>query len=211
MENETEQEQLEAIRKWWQENGKAIIAGLLIGLGGVIGWQQWGAWKVRQSEGASALYQQVTEAIQRGDSDDGGTFATELLADHAGSPYTALALFALAAKDVQEGKLESAGERYRWVVENSAQPEHAEIARLRLARVLLSEGDYSSALAALDAVAPAFRADADELKGDVYAAQGDSVRARDAYQAAVATLAMAGGSNPWLVMKLESLAASAAE
>jgi len=207
MENVTEQEQLEAIRKWWKENGKAIVAGLLIGLTGVIGWQQWNAWKVRQSEDASALYQKVTAAVQDGDSNEATSVAADLVADYEGSPYAALALFALAAKDIDEGRLDAARERYEWVIAKAAQPEHADIARLRLARILLAEGEHEAALGAIDVVGQSFRAEADELKGDVYAVQGDTGRAREAYQAAVATLAMEGGSNPWLIMKLEDLTA----
>jgi len=209
MENATEQEQLEAIRKWWKENGAAIVAGIVIGLGAVIGWQQWDAWQVRQAEGASALYQQATEAIQGGDADGAAAVVEQLVVDYGNSPYAALAQFALARKDIEQNDLQSAHERYRWVVENAAQPEHGDIARLRLARVLLTEGEHAAALGELGGTAPAFFAEVSELKGDIYAAQGDFERAREAYQAAVATLAIEGGSNPWLTMKLESLTAPA--
>lgn len=209
MENATEQEQLEAIRKWWKENGAAIVAGIVIGLGAVIGWQQWNAWQVRQSEGASALYQQAMEAIQGGDVDGAAIVVEELVVDYGGSPYAALAQFALAGNDIEQNRLQSARERYRWVVENGAQPEHVDIARLRLARVLLAEGEHAAALAELGGIASAFFAEVSELKGDIHAAQGDINSAREAYQSAVATLAIEGGSNPWLTMKLESVTAPA--
>ena len=73
MDDLSEREQLDAIKKWWSENGKAIVAGLIIGLGAVFGWQYWQRWQDRVAEEASALYSGV--AASTGVSSDIGSIA----------------------------------------------------------------------------------------------------------------------------------------
>src|SRR5690606_41345251 len=53
----TDEEQIEALRAWWRENGRAIIAGVVIAIVALIGWQQWDAYKQRRAELASQDYQ----------------------------------------------------------------------------------------------------------------------------------------------------------
>ncbi|MGU3844696.1 YfgM family protein, partial [Vibrio diabolicus] len=36
---DTEEQQVEAIKDWWKENGKAVIIGAVVGLGGLFGWR----------------------------------------------------------------------------------------------------------------------------------------------------------------------------
>ncbi len=205
MDHASDQEQLEALQKWWKENGMAIVGGLLLGLVGVGGWQYWQGWRVDQAETASALYERVTVAVDVGNDQEAESALKELAGSHSGSPYAALAAFAVAAEAIRADDLEAARTHLEWVVENGAVSEHREIARLRLARVLLAAGDPSGALAQLDAVGPVFRGESEELRGDVFVAQGDFERARQAYQTAAAEALLAGGDNPWLQMKLENL------
>ena len=35
-----EEEQLEAISQWWQENRTSVIAAVVLTLGGTVGWSQ---------------------------------------------------------------------------------------------------------------------------------------------------------------------------
>jgi predicted negative regulator of RcsB-dependent stress response len=205
MEQYSDQEQLEVIRKWWSENGKAIIGGLLLGLGGVLGWQFWQDHQRSAAEQASVLYFQLGEAIAGDKIEAAGLKGVVLREEYPGSPYAALAGLMLAAADIEAENLDGARTHLSWVVENARQPELADVARLRLARVLMAEDDYAAASARLDEVSAPYRAEADEIRGDMYVRQGEPDRARDAYQAARAALALAGGSNEWLEMKLNDL------
>jgi len=209
MEQYSDQEQLDAIRKWWSENGKAIVGGLLLGLGGVLGWQFWQNYQRSTAEEASAVYFQLEQALSGENAEEAGRKGMALQEDYPRSPYAALAGLALAASDIDADNLDSAKTHLAWVAEHAAQPELADVARLRLARVLLAEGDYAGALAGLDEVDTAYRAEADEIRGDIFMRQEQPERAREAYQAARAARMLSGGSSPWLDMKLNDIESAA--
>ena len=61
---ETDEEQLEALKKWWAENGKAVLVGVVLGLGAIFGWRGWISHEQGRSEAASALYEEVINAIE---------------------------------------------------------------------------------------------------------------------------------------------------
>jgi predicted negative regulator of RcsB-dependent stress response len=39
---ETEEQQVDAIKKWWHENGTMLIVGAVVGLAGLWGWRYYG-------------------------------------------------------------------------------------------------------------------------------------------------------------------------
>ena len=141
MENASDQEQLEAIRKWWNENGKAVVGGLLLGLGGVLGWQYWQDRERGLAEEASVLYFQTSESLAADNVAQGQSRGQALKQDYPGSPYAALAALALAARDVEAEQYDAAAVQLRWVVDNATQPELVDVARLRLARVMMAKGE----------------------------------------------------------------------
>jgi predicted negative regulator of RcsB-dependent stress response len=206
MDDLSEREQLDAIKKWWHENGKAIIAGLVIGLGAVFGWQYWQKWQEQVAEEASALYRGVVAGTNL--SAEGNTQLEALKDEHTNSPYAALAAMMVAAHQVEENQLDEARAQLQWAVDNASQSELANVSRLRLARVLWALGEGDSALSQLDAVDKPFLSIADEIRGDIYLEMGDADKARSAYQAAQGALSLKGASNPWLQMKLEDLTQS---
>ena len=55
----TEEQQLEDLKKWWKENGRSITVGLVLGIGGVVGWTSWRAYDNAQAEKASIVYEQL--------------------------------------------------------------------------------------------------------------------------------------------------------
>ena len=59
----TDQQQAEKLQRWWKENGAFVIAGLVIGIGGLFGWRQWEDYKLAQAENASAAYEQLVLVI----------------------------------------------------------------------------------------------------------------------------------------------------
>lgn len=208
MDDLSEREQLDAIKKWWHENGKAIIAGLVVGLGAVFGWQYWQKWQQQVAEEASALYRGVVAGANL--TADGNDQLQALKEDHSGSPYAALAAMNVAARQVEDKQLDKAREQLEWAADNASQSELANVSRLRLARVLWALGERETALSQLGAVEKPFRSIADEIRGDIYLEMGDADKARSAYQAAQSALSLKGAGNPWLQMKLEDLARNAA-
>ena len=69
----TEEEQVEALGRWWKENGRSMVVAVVVALGGVFGWQAWQANELRQQEQASDLYQVLLQAIGAQDATPGGT------------------------------------------------------------------------------------------------------------------------------------------
>ncbi len=203
--NLSEEEQVEALKKWWKENGKSVVAGIVIGLGGVFGWQYWSQHQQQVAEQASLQFEQLTDSVAAG-SAAAVAQANALIAAYGDSAYARFAALDLAKVKFQQGDVAGAKEQLRWVVANADDQALQQIARLRLARLLLDEGGLDEALS-LIAQAPTddFRGDFAELRGDIALKKGDRTAARQAYGEALEYKV----SNSALVqMKFDDLAAA---
>ena len=204
--NQTEEQQVEAIKKFWQDNGNAIIAGLVIGLGGFIGFNLYQDHKIEQETKVADAYQAIVEDA----AEDSATFAEAakaFIAENGDSSYVALTAFALA-KTAADAKDWVEAEKQLSLAADKAPEEGIKgIALVRLARVLVQQEKYAEALDVLGKPMPAsFVAAVEELKGDVYLAQDKKELARNAYQAALDAEGQSG--NQALQMKLDDLAES---
>lgn len=203
---ETEQEQIEAIKRWWRENGKFVIAGLVIGLGAVIGWRWWHSYQQHRAEAASAKHSELLDAVQAGDSDKAESAGKALLGEYASTPYAAQAALDLAGQEVTRGKLDQASEHLSWVLAHSDDKALTLVARLRLAQVLLAQDKADAALQKLaQADAGKFQALYDETRGDAYVALKQFDKARDAYSASLDELESGQGDRSLLQMKIDNL------
>jgi len=181
-----EQEQIATLKAWWKDNGAmvfAAVAAVAIGLAGVQFWRNWQAGQAQQ---AAALYDSLLKALQANDAkalrDAGGT----LVESFPRSLYASMGALATARYHVEKGDLKSARAQLQWVIERSASEELKDLARLRLAGVLLDEKSYDEALALLEAKhAPAIDAQFAALKGDVLVAKGQPAEAKAAYRLAL--------------------------
>lgn len=208
----TEEEQVEALRRWWQENGRSTVVAVIIGVSAVFGWQTWQGNELRKQEDASDLYQallRVGADDVSAPSQDGIDLAEQLKHDFGGSTYAQFAALHLAKVAVRAGDLAEAQMQLRWVLGKASKgSDVARIAQLRLARVLASSGDSEQALVILaDAGPGSYGASYAIAQGDIFLAAGRKDEARDAYSRA---LVLAGGSGvevnlPVLLQKLQSL------
>lgn len=190
----SDEEKVEALRKWWKENWKAVSFGLLIGLGGLYGWRYWQATLARQADAASETYQQMLHLIEEKKNDDAAQMGKTLMAQSPGSIYAALAALTAARLSVEEENYGRAKELLAWVSNNSEQPEVKRTARLRLARIHLAENDAAQAWTLLaDMDKSGDLATVQELKGDVQAAQNKFAEARKYYEVALARVGTGGG------------------
>ena len=209
----TEEEQVEALGRWWKENGRSMAVAVVVALGGVFGWQAWQANELRQQEQASDLYQALLQAIGTQDVMPGSQGAIapaeQLKSDFGRTTYAQFAALQLAALAVNEGKLPDAEAQLRWVLGKAEKgSDIAQVAQLRLARVLAASGATDQALAILAEAEPgAYGASYAAAKGDILLAAGRNDEARDAYSLAVASAAGSGqGLNlSALQQKLQSL------
>ncbi len=206
----TEEEQIEAIKKWWQENGKQTVVALVVVLGGWFGYQGYESNQRATGEAASAVYQQVLTLQNSESQEDKGQ--RQVLLDKLQSEYgsTVYAQFAglFKAKDAMEaGDLAAAATELEAVKANASDEALRHLATVRLARVYVAQEKLDEALALLNADnTAAFSAEYFETKGDALRAKGDLDAARDAYSQAYVEAQRIGANNPVLKMKLDDLA-----
>jgi predicted negative regulator of RcsB-dependent stress response len=201
-------ERVDDIKKWWKENGASIIAGIVLGLIAIFGWQYWNSYRDAQAEKASLAYDGFVEAVERPDTEQARQRGQALLTDFAKSSYAVLAALQLAKLEMDEDDTVAATQHLEWVIANARVGEFKDIARLRLARVLFTAERIAEARKLLDDVTTvSVVAEREELKGDLYLAGGDIAQARAAYTAALAV----GGGSPLLQFKLDNLTPATAE
>ncbi len=200
----SEQEQIEAIKSWWRQNGKAVILGIGAGATVIVGGRWWMGQQETRAELASAMYEQVLTDIRLNESESAADRGARMLDEYGATSYAMFTALTLAKLAVEQGDLTMARTRLQWVIDHSEDAALKDVARLRLARVLLGEGDHAAALAQAEAVAGAdFALPKLELKGDAYLALGRMSEAHSAYSAALA--ASEGGlSRARLEMKLDA-------
>ena len=186
----TEEQQLEAIKQWWKENGGSIVTGVVLGLAVLFGGKAWFAYQERNAQTASNIYAAMMRALQAGDALNTGEKAGLLLADYGSTPYAALGALALARIRLEENETGAARGQLQWVIDNSDNGIFRDVARLRLARVLIAEGELDAAEAVVDQAesGSAFNALFTEVRGDVQRARGDQVAASEAYRQALAAM-----------------------
>jgi len=179
-----EEQELEDLKKWWSENGRSIIAGVVLGIAVIGGWRGWEGWQQSRAEAASDLHQQAMQAFGAGQRERLAELAGQLALDYADTPYAALSGLALASAQVGEGDLAAAATTLQRVAGDGS-GEAAQVARLRLARVQIEQGEADAALQTLaDDFPPAFVGLVAEVRGDAHLAAGDVDAARAAYSEA---------------------------
>ncbi|MDF0534837.1 tetratricopeptide repeat protein [Shewanella yunxiaonensis] len=198
----TEEQQVEAIKKFWKDYGTSILAGAVIGLGALYGWNYYSSYQIKKAEAASEAFNTALSTSK----DAASTLAAAAQFDKAHSQpgYSALMQLIVAKTAAESGDLDKASSALQEVLAAKPTPVVAAIASLRLARVQAEQGQLDAALTTLNNVSDdAFAAEKSELEGDFYVRKGDAAKARSAYQAAIEKGGAA--SSPALQMKLDNL------
>jgi predicted negative regulator of RcsB-dependent stress response len=201
-----EQEQIAAIKGWWKERGKFVLLIVAIAAVTASAWGGWRWWHDRQAAAASELYQQLDQAARSSDSKKVRDLAVTLQADYGRTAYAAMAGLMAAKAAFETADRGGAKAQLQWVVDRAHSAEMRDVARLRLAGVLLDEQDYEGALKLLDAkvsdaLAPLYA----DLKGDVLVAQGKPADARAQYQLALDKSDARSPQRQVLQIKLDAL------
>lgn len=186
MEDLSDIEREEQLRRWWSENWAWIIGGVALGLSLLAGWQYWQRYQVQSAERDEAGYIAVVEALIRNQRDEAASQAKALRERRPDSPYADQAELALARAALERRDFDDAAGLMRGVAARSKDVELREMARIRLARVLIEQGKPDEALASLDAsTAGAFAPLVHEVRGDAFAVKGDPAAALREYQSAL--------------------------
>lgn len=194
----TEEEQIEYLKKFWQDHGSKIL--ILVGmlLFSYAAFQYYQGSKAKQIATSSALYEQLVsglEATSEASVKEANLlhFYQQLTDNSASSSYTQYAGLLLAKYYVEQNQLDKAAEKLSAVIDNAKQPETRELAQWRLARVQLAQDNIEAAQATLAAIdAKVYASGISELQGDIAASQQDAQAAAAAYAKAI-KLAQANG------------------
>src|SRR5581483_2818970 len=188
-----EQEQIDALKAWWRQNGRLVIVVVIaavVGAGGVMGWKRYQA---DRNEQASQLFSSVEKALRAGDAKQVRDTAAQLMDKYGNTAYGAMAALAAAKVNFDAGDLKGAASQLQWAIEHSKDDETKAVARLRLAAVRLDERQYDDALRLLQEKHPeAFAGMYADLRGDVLMAQGKVTEAKAAYKEALDKLPAEG-------------------
>ncbi|MDH5518119.1 MAG: tetratricopeptide repeat protein [Gammaproteobacteria bacterium] len=208
MEFETEEQQVEALKKWWKENGKQIIVGTVVGFSLIIGWRYYIDYAEKQTSAASALFEQIiAKTDASSNSVDKTAVFEKIKKDYSSTPYSASAALVLAKTYYEAGNKDKSVETLDYVISNSKDSILVQVAKERKARVLIDMAKPQDALLVLsDDVDQAFKAIFEELKGDAYTLLGDVEKARAAFDKA---LLNSSGDKTMLQMKRDNLGESA--
>lgn len=205
-----EHEQGELVQKWLRENALAIIAGIVLGLVLIFGWQKWLAHRAQNEANAAARYQALVEAAAGGKNDDVKTIAASLRKEFPGSTYAVLAALQQAEEAAAKNDLGAAAGELEWAGNAAGDAALRSLVAVRSARVKLAQGDAESAMKEIDGLPKdAYPALVGELRGDALAKLGRTDAARTAYTDALAHLEPQAPSRDLVQMKLDDLPASA--
>jgi predicted negative regulator of RcsB-dependent stress response len=181
----SEAEQYERAKAWTRMNGPWILAGIAIGALLLFGWRWYQNRRDTQAEMASARYEEMVAALNRGDRTRGLAIADDLNREYAWTPYATLATLMAARAHVDANELDKAAAGLKSVMDSAPDKEMSMVARLRLARVQAAQSKYDEALATLKVDDPGeFAPRLADVRGDVLLAKGDRAGALREYLAA---------------------------
>jgi predicted negative regulator of RcsB-dependent stress response len=204
----SEKEQWEWVKAQVRENGPAVILAIVVVLAGLAGWRWWQQHQDAARLEAGGRYMQMVQALEKGDHTQAVVLLGQLERESPGSPYTDQAKLLAARVYVDDGDLDKAASELAAVADHSKDRELAVVARLRLARVQVAQGQADAALDTLKSTdTGAFAARYHEVRGDAYYAKGDKVAALNEYRSAQGSAPSA--SSPLLELKIADLAAAA--
>ena len=187
MEDLTEKEQLEAMRSWWAEYGKFVIGGIVAGIAVMVGTNQYTANQIATQTEASELYEDVAEAVDRGNLDDAEAAANDIYTNYANTIYPVQTRLAMAKLYMDKGRDEDAATALREIVDAEPDSGLGMVARLRLAKVMLYQGKAQEVIDLLDGAADSgFSARFAEARGDAYVMLENYALAQDSYYQAMA-------------------------
>jgi len=199
---DSEEDQVLAIKDWWKENGKAVILGGVIGLGGLFGWRFYQDSVIAAKEAASDSYSQVIEQL----TEKGSAASPQVehfIESNSDTEYAVLAALQLAKVRVDAGSLDGALAQLKWAKANTKDSAIAPIVSFRIARIQAQKEQFDDALSTLNALdSKAWVGRVSELKGDILLRQGDKNAAYSAYTEAQ----QAEDASDALQFKLDDLA-----
>lgn len=204
-----EQEQIATFKAFWSKYGNLITWVLILALGSFAAYNFWKTHQAKQSVEASALYDELTDAVTAKDNAKSQRIASDIQSKFKRTAYAQMSALAAAKTAFEANDLKTAKTQLQWVIDNGNE-EYKSVAQLRLAGVLLDEKNFDGAMKILNgSFLPQFSAEVADRKGDVLVAQNKIADARAAYLAALAAMGPKHPGNQLVRIKLEAIGGTA--
>jgi len=201
-----EQEKLDDLKAWWEQNSKYVSAAVVVVALVVIGVQGWRWYQRTQAEQASVLYQAVSQAVRANDVSKAKEPAAQIVDRFARTAYAPRAALLYARMLYDSGDKPGARAQLQWIIDHASEDELKAIARFRLAQAMLDEKQYDDALKTLDIKTDdAFMGLFADLRGDILAAMGKNAEAKAAYEIALAKIDPKSPYRAFVQVKFDAL------
>jgi predicted negative regulator of RcsB-dependent stress response len=204
----TEEDQWEAIKKWWNKYSNLITTILALLLFIIAGFKYWNWHEAKDKVGASNAYEHLMVAFANQDNQSVQSYANQLINDYNQSVYADAARLILAKLFIADDDYKKAKEALDYVANHSHMQALKQVATIRIARLLVAEKKYDKALAKLtNVIDTAYMPVINELKGDIFTARGQYQQALFSYKEAITGARTHGIGNTFLELKTSELAA----
>lgn len=202
-----EQESIESFKAWWAQWGNVTTWIVLIALLGLAAWNGWNFWQRRQAAEAAVLYDQVQQAANGSDTAMLTRVATDMEERFGSTAYAQMTALGVAKALYLAGDTAAAKAQLQWAADHAKDDEFRQVAKLRLAALLLDEKAYDQGLALIPQPGSGpFKGVVADGRGDLLAAAGKRDEARAAYQFALDSLPKSDASERQLIQfKLDAL------
>ena len=182
----SEREQIDAMRSWWSENGTWVVLGIVIGVGGIFGLNQYRSSQLETQVAASTLFEALAEEISNDAVEPAEALVADMVSDYPQTIYADQARLAMARLYMDQGRDEDAAASLRALLDSEGDAQMKQVARLRLAKVMLYQDRAADVLALLEGQTESgFSAKYFEAIGDAHTQLGNYAEAEEAYLAAV--------------------------
>ncbi len=198
--------QLEQLKAWWNKYGNALIVGVVLGMMAIVGTRYWLRHRSLTADAASSLYDVMLGELAQKNVTAAAEDGNLLISHYGATPYAGDAALILARISVDSGNIKAGRQHLKWAISHATGGGVRNAARLRLARILMQDGDLTGALKLADSTdRDGFASDYDELRGDIFVAQGKRSEARQAYGTALSELKSGSPYARVLIMKMDDL------
>lgn len=197
-------EQKQMVKAWVKEYGYYILFSVVFFLAANFGWRYWQQQKITKIESATFMYSQMMEASEEDRKEEANLYAEKLIKDYSDSIYASFASLMLAKDYAEKDNLESAEEKLRFVIKNSPAADIEDLARFRLARILIDMKEPQKALDLLPAdYDGVFVVEYSEVRGDAFSALDKKEDAEKEYKNAMTLSGSKKIKPPLLELKLQ--------
>ena len=204
----TEDEQVEALKRWWKRYNGIITVLFSVVLLIMAGFKYWTWHEEKVTQQASNTYEHLMLAFSNHDNKGIRGYANQLITDYGNTVYADAARLTLAKLYVARENYTRAQDQLIYVASHSKMPALQQVAMIRLARIFAANKAYDKALVELAKVKDTtYLPVVNELKGDIYAATGRYEQAVSFYRQAISDVQTKGMGNLFLEMKTNELAA----